>query len=159
MSKENKAFAVLIIQGLTLVGIACAPYFENGTMDFSLRPHQWNKTTGLIINIFSFSFFTACIWAMKSNFEVKAKPKDSAELVTAWPFSIVRNPIYLVALILGIGWSLSFWSLWSSLLTVLLYFVLVVKIFFEEEFLIEKFGDEYKKYKTSVPKLLPKRLW
>ena len=155
-SKNFQALLILIIQGLTIAGIVIAPYFELGYYDFSLLPFKWHKAIGMFINFFGLIFLGICLKSMKSNFEVRAKPRDKATLVTQWPFSWVRNPIYLVVIILGLGWSLSFWSIWSLILTILLYFVLLKKISLEEEFLLEKFGIEYQNYLKKVPKLFPK---
>ncbi len=69
------------------------------------------------------------------------------------PFKYVRHPVYLFSIIF-IG---------SRPTMTLFYFVMFICIviyfyigsFYEEKKLIEKFGNDYKKYQTRVPRLIP----
>lgn len=157
-AKNRQALIILSLQGLVMVGVTLAPYLEHGDYDFSLTPFIWHKWVGFLINIIGFIFLIFSFLSMNKNFTIPAQPKETAHLVIRWPFSWVRNPIYFAALILGIGWSLSFWSIGSLLLTIILYLVLKKKITLEEYYLYQKFGKEYIDYKNAVPQLFPKIL-
>jgi protein-S-isoprenylcysteine O-methyltransferase Ste14 len=79
------------------------------------------------------------------------------QLATAGPYAHVRNPIYLGSIILGFGMVLMIGDrrlLTLCLLTFLsLYFGLIPA---EEEFLSQKFREEYERYCRNVPRLLPR---
>jgi protein-S-isoprenylcysteine O-methyltransferase Ste14 len=79
------------------------------------------------------------------------------QLATAGPYAHVRNPIYLGSIILGFGMVLMIGDrrlLTLCLLTFLsLYFGLIPA---EEEFLSQKFQEEYERYCRNVPRLLPR---
>ncbi|HEX8296648.1 MAG TPA: isoprenylcysteine carboxylmethyltransferase family protein [Chthoniobacteraceae bacterium] len=82
---------------------------------------------------------------------------EAPRLATDGPYAHVRNPIYLGSVILGLGMVGLLGDPW-----LILPHVLVFAVFFcaivpaEEQFLGRQFGDEYAKYRRSVPKLLPR---
>jgi protein-S-isoprenylcysteine O-methyltransferase Ste14 len=82
---------------------------------------------------------------------------EGSKLATAGPYAHVRNPIYLGSVILGFGMVLIIGDrrlLIPCVLTFLaLYFGLIPA---EEEFLNQKFREEYDKYCRNVPRLLPR---
>jgi protein-S-isoprenylcysteine O-methyltransferase Ste14 len=82
---------------------------------------------------------------------------EGDKLATAGPYAHVRNPIYLGSIILGFGMVLVIGDrrlLPLCLLTFLaLYFGLIPA---EEEFLSQKFREEYERYCRNVPRLLPR---
>jgi protein-S-isoprenylcysteine O-methyltransferase Ste14 len=82
---------------------------------------------------------------------------EGSKLATAGPYAHVRNPIYLGSVILGIGMVLMIGDkrlLTLCLLTFLaLYFGLIPA---EEEYLSQKFREEYERYRRNVPRLLPR---
>jgi protein-S-isoprenylcysteine O-methyltransferase Ste14 len=81
--------------------------------------------------------------------------KEAHRLITAWPYSWVRHPIYtgLVIAVAGSG------LVWNSALTLLLAALLVIPFWFHtvfEELLFERhFGDEFRAYRARVPRLVP----
>lgn len=78
-----------------------------------------------------------------------------AVLVESGPFAVVRHPQYLGAMLL----------MWASILisqhwlSVIIGVVLMVLIYAEtpseEQYLIERFGDDYKRYMGRVPRMNP----
>ncbi len=78
------------------------------------------------------------------------------KLVTYGIFSIVRNPLYMFSLIGMTG---------IAIISVHIVLIVVVPVFFavlyyflikrEEAFLLEAFGDEYKEYMKSTPRIIP----
>ena len=91
---------------------------------------------------------------------------DARGLVTAGPYSIVRNPLYVgnvlnsVGVLLACSGGLSgpplfrLW-IWGISLLVVLYASLIS---LEEEFLSGQFGQEYWEYHRRVPAFLPRSL-
>lgn len=81
--------------------------------------------------------------------------KQGHRLITAWPYSWVRHPVYAGLVIAIVGSALT----WNSLLTLVLGVLLVAPLWFHthyEELLFEQhFGDEFRTYRERVPRLVP----
>jgi protein-S-isoprenylcysteine O-methyltransferase Ste14 len=78
------------------------------------------------------------------------------QLIQDGPYSIVRNPMYLGIILIGLGTVLFILEFWTAVLFaalfILRYWTLFVK---EEKTLQEYFGAQYAAYKRSVPRLIP----
>ncbi|MBN1447364.1 MAG: isoprenylcysteine carboxylmethyltransferase family protein [Bacteroidetes bacterium] len=90
----------------------------------------------------------------------------ASKLVTSGPFAFVRNPLYVgnILIYLGIGvmsMALFPWLQLGALLWFFFQYTMIVKE--EEQFLREKFGQEYEDYCSRVPRFLfrltPYRSW
>ncbi|MFZ5453458.1 MAG: methyltransferase family protein [Thermodesulfobacteriota bacterium] len=78
-------------------------------------------------------------------------------LNTTGVYSLVRHPLYLGNFLIWLGISL-FWGLWwFSLIIVLILWLYYERIMFaEEEFLREKFGDDFTVWADQTPAFIPK---
>lgn len=81
----------------------------------------------------------------------------SKELITEGPYSICRNPLYIGSFMLAIGVGLCF----ENLLILLLIPAIIIPVHIatacmEESHLESKFGEQYRIYKQSVPRFLPR---
>lgn len=78
-------------------------------------------------------------------------------LVKQGPYALVRNPMYLGIILIGLGIVLVLFKWWVAIFFILVFSVryayLIVK---EEKKLIEHFGSEYRDYMSSVPRLFPR---
>jgi len=80
-------------------------------------------------------------------------------LITNGPFGYVRNPLYLGNMLLYAGVGVMSMALYPWLLTVAIvwfyaqYYLIVTK---EEEYLAERFGEEYEAYSKAVRRFLPR---
>lgn len=79
-------------------------------------------------------------------------------LVTKGPYAYVRNPLYLGNMIMHCGFgvmSLAIfpWLVIAALLFFILQYSLIVRS--EEDYLAKRFGDEYERYRQSVPRFIP----
>lgn len=85
------------------------------------------------------------------------KQAEAAELNTTGPYSLVRNPLYVGRIVnfTGLAMLTGSWVYGALvfLISVLVYERIAV---FEEEFLRNKFGEEYVHWATAVPALLPR---
>ena len=77
--------------------------------------------------------------------------KPTTALVVSGPYRLTRNPMYLALAFLYVGlalWFLVFWALvlLPAVIAVTQYFVITR----EEQYLEEKFGDDYRQYKARV---------
>ena len=77
--------------------------------------------------------------------------KPALAIVTDGPFQHTRNPMYVSFLLLYAGLALLSGSPWMLLLLFPLFYILDQKVITpEEEYLAEKFGEEYTDYKARV---------
>lgn len=88
-------------------------------------------------------------------------PGSERRLVTAGPYGLVRNPLYLGTLLISAGVALmSGW--WPILVTYLIVFWLgyYAVILWEERRLESQFGGAYRDYFDTIPRLVPTgRVW
>ena len=87
--------------------------------------------------------------------------KKIQSLVTAGPYSVVRNPLYTLSVIGAVGVGAQLGSFTLAIVTgAVAYFVFLLVILKEEQVLAERFGVTYAEYKAQVPRLFPKfSLW
>jgi protein-S-isoprenylcysteine O-methyltransferase Ste14 len=76
------------------------------------------------------------------------------ELVTSGPFALVRHPMYLGALIAGVGGVLLYRT-WAALLAIAHVAVFFVRAGKEEQALAAEFGETWRRYAQRVPAGLP----
>lgn len=86
----------------------------------------------------------------------RSRELNAPSLVKEGPYSMTRNPLYLGNLINLFGVLL---AMSLPLIIFILSFLIIFTIYFliiisEEKFLEERFGDEYREYKRSVPRVL-----
>jgi len=109
--------------------------------------------------------FTLCVWTVKCFIkygEGTPAPWDPPrKLVISGPYGYSRNPMITGALLLLLAEALFFHS-WPIAAWLILFFV-GNAIYFplvEEKGLEKRFGDEYLKYKSRVPRWIPRlRTW
>ena len=82
--------------------------------------------------------------------------KKNSHLTTTGPYSVIRNPLYLGNLIIGLGFAIISNSILWILIFLLSFFIIYVNLIKKEEIkLSELFGDEFSQYKIKVPMLIP----
>ena len=126
-------------------------YFSSKKIDLINIPLQ------LEISIFILSagiliFLNPVLQFIKSKTTVNPiQFEDVNKLVTSGIFKYSRNPMYLGMLMIVLSTSIFYLNIYS-ILTPLLFILWINKfqIKREEEFLIEKFGDEYLSYKKKT---------
>lgn len=100
-------------------------------------------------------------WILKhnrpGNFNIRPELKPGAQLVTEGPYAVVRHPMYVAVLWLGLAAVLLYASSIALILWGLLYWVLDRKARLEERFLRDQFPD-YAAYADRVGRFLPKRV-
>ena len=84
-----------------MILVLVTPYFDKGFIQLNWLPFTSYKFLGLVFEFAAAILAVSSLIAMKNDFEIRVEPKN--RLVTSWPFSMVRNPIYL-ALVLFWSW-------------------------------------------------------
>jgi protein-S-isoprenylcysteine O-methyltransferase Ste14 len=120
------------------------------------KPSEWClKVAGLFLVL---SGLGVRAWAAGfAGRHTRSSKIEGSKLATAGPYAHVRNPIYIGSVILGFGMVLMIGDrrLWApcAITFLALYFGLIPA---EEEFLSQKFGEDYEVYCRHVPRLLPR---
>ena len=77
-------------------------------------------------------------------------------LITAGPFSMVRNPLYFFSLIMLLGFSLALKSIYLPLSLLLIFVIFhIPTIANEEKKLQNTHGEKFEDYVRSTPRLIP----
>lgn len=102
--------------------------------------------------------FILSVMQMKDNWRAGVQKKDNTELVTDGIYSISRNPAFLGFDLMYIGILMAFFNWYLCLFTtiaLLLFHLQIVNV--EEDFLIERFGNEYLAYRKKVCRYLGRK--
>lgn len=98
------------------------------------------------------------IWARRRlgrNWSGTVTLKENHELIRTGPYRWVRHPIYTGLLFGFLGTAVSLCE-WRGLAAIALATVaLLLKIRLEEDWMIETFGDSYRRYRADVRALVP----
>jgi len=82
--------------------------------------------------------------------------KKEQTLITTGIFRYIRHPIYAGGIIGVFGFYLAFRSLFILIFMTIAYFVIFRhRLLFEEDMMVESFGDEYKEYMKQTKRLFP----
>ncbi len=110
---------------------------------------------GYVIWVFSLYFGLISFWTFKKRGGVEKGKSyvNTTKLVDRGPYALVRHPQYLG----GILFTLSI-TLWTQLLISLILSIIIIVLicqwtYVEDRNLIEKFGEEYKRYIERVPRI------
>ena len=147
MKKRLKINGIIIFAAFVLL-IAFPSYF--------LR-HKKFGTYETIAQIFGIMFillgqlFRASARGFKSE-----RSFNSGHLVIGGPYTLVRNPMYLGILLIGLGVVLVLFKLWVACLFLFIFFLrYILLIFKEEKKLLSAFPQEYPDYCNKVPRIFP----
>lgn len=84
------------------------------------------------------------------------KKQLARTLNTKGIYSVVRHPLYLGNFLMWLGLIIYTGNLWFILASVLLYWIYYERIMFaEEDFLKQKFGDDFHEWAAQTPAILP----
>ena len=76
---------------------------------------------------------------------------NTPEIIVKGPFKFTRNPMYLMMLLVNLGFAIVLSEVWILLFLPVLTLVLYhIAIKHEEVYLEEKFGESYRAYKSNV---------
>ncbi|MBV8082485.1 MAG: isoprenylcysteine carboxylmethyltransferase family protein [Candidatus Eremiobacteraeota bacterium] len=103
------------------------------------------------------------IWAVGySGATTRADVVTAPQLVTAGPYALMRNPLYVGNALIALGFTIAFSAVPTAQFVWLLVFVVVLLVTvyaaiipLEEEYLARAFGMRYTEYTTLVPRFIP----
>ncbi|GAB4367255.1 MAG: hypothetical protein Kow0042_07770 [Calditrichia bacterium] len=127
------------------------------TVIYFARPTVESFLLGLLIMVVGESLR---LWGVSyAGGATRTRNVGAPRLVTAGPFSRVRNPLYLGNMIIYTGAALiaNVWMPWLIFVVWIFFgiqYYLIVQL--EEGKLSELFGEEYLEYKKRVPRFIPR---
>ena len=151
MNKNLKFVSPVLMWLIVILGIIAIFIFSPTNKLFST-----NYLTISLAILFVIYWLIMFSWSIKFHKQAPFSTFKINKLTKNGPYKFVRHPIYSADIILGIGIFLFFPS--QKILSCLIWLIIVLSIWMklEEKSLIIKFGNEYKKYKSSTPMLIPK---
>ena len=112
-------------------------------------PHRVFQVVGLLLLAIGVPWLFLSLVALNRKY-------NRDQLDTGGIYGIVRNPIYGAWVVLLIPGLVVLFPSWPLLLTPLVaYIAFRARIWQEEAYLEERFGDAYRTYRSEVPELLP----
>ncbi|HSE12127.1 MAG TPA: isoprenylcysteine carboxylmethyltransferase family protein [Rudaea sp.] len=140
------------LPGCTHAGSAILPGF---LCDNVIAPGRTVYLTGIVVLVGGLAF---SVWARRwlgRNWSGVVTLKQDHELVRGGPYRYVRHPIY-TGILFGFAGSAIARDEWRGVFAVAIaYLALWRKLKLEERWMVERFGDAYRKFQADVPALIP----
>ena len=152
MTKQNTDHAqVMVPPPLVFLGYLIGALILNWIVPF---PAPWTFVLRLVggLAIIGGILFvgSAFLQMRKSNTPVDPREPVTA-FVTSGPYRFTRNPIYLGFFLIYLGFTLLAGTLWGLIASPFLIWTITQAVIHAEEiYLTEKFGEQYKQYRSRV---------
>ncbi len=148
MSNKSKGILLVAVQFFLLAAIVLVPHGTAWPIPQALG------TSALILMMLGLSITLFGIVSLGNSLTATPVPKQDATLRTTGMYAIVRHPIYLGLLLIGLGLTIPAGSFLTVFVFVLLVLTLSYKARFEERLLLDKFSD-YREYSSRVGRIIP----
>jgi len=110
---------------------------------------------GLVLTIVGIAFALWARFYLGRNWSGRVTVKEDHELIRSGPYAIVRHPIYTGFLVALTGTVIAI----GEIRAILALFIVGIGLHFksktEEQFMSEKFGEQYAIYRREVKSLIP----
>ncbi len=149
--KDHGTIVTLIVG--SLVAILVNPVWDIATSRYLPVFFFWIGAAfilcGVIIRIYA-------VWSMREFFTTYIQIGSSQKVFKAGPYRFVRHPAYFGSIVLLVGFSLCFRTIFGVISSLLISaFIFSFRISFEEKELVKRFGSEYGDYKKHTWGLIP----
>lgn len=112
---------------------------------------------GEVIDIFGITFILlGQILRVSARGYKSAYSQNGHSLITGGPYTLVRNPMYLGILLIGLGIALTLFKWWVVSIFLVVFTVRYILLIFKEEKKLQVlFPKDYLDYQQRVPRLMP----
>ncbi len=141
--EKLKAYTFVFLQFL-LIGIILV----TGKMIAENKIYFFVELSGVLIGCW------AIISLKIGNFNATPTVKKNAHLVKHGPYKFLRHPMYLAVLLVVFALISDDFTFWRLLAGILLFVVLIFKLFYEEKLLLAHF-KEYSDYMKTTKRFIP----
>ena len=117
---------------------------------------DWLRWIGAGISALGIPLFFWMFRCLSKNLTDTVVVREEHNLVTTGIYGWVRHPLYSIAAILVVGFTLLTANWFLALAGIGTVGMLVIRTNKEEEMLIERYGDVYRSYMQSTGRFLPK---
>lgn len=138
---------LVIIQLVCLIVLVIIPYSRNRS--------SLTNVAGSIFIFIALIILSIAAVNLRPSLTIMPEPKVGAPFITKGIYKIVRHPMYLGVILIGVGLSLIKYSLVGILFTVILIVDLKIKHRYEDRLLLEKWPAA-REYQGKVGALFPK---
>lgn len=115
------------------------------------------SAVGIALTLIGSFYYAKSVRGLGEFFSTNIEIKHWHKLITTGSFGFVRHPLYLCAIAIYAGISLTANSLACAALLVLFFLPWTAwRIRLEEKMLAREFGKEFQEYKKAVPAVIPK---
>lgn len=142
--------------GAIAAGLAAPVADLAGLPTVAALDRPWLRITGLAVAALAIIATVAAQMAMGASWRIGVDETEHTALVTAGPFTLVRNPIYtaVIGLVCGLTLSVPNVIAYIGLVLVILGIELQVRRV-EEPYLLHTHGERYRRYAAGVGRFLP----
>ncbi len=149
----RQKYFLLAMMPISLALIWLLPHGDrHGWLTFEA---DWLRYAGLGLNIIATSILLAALHNLGRQYSGYITVQKNHKLVQHGIYGVIRHPIYLRALLSGIGTPLIFRSWLVFPMFVLMVVFAGVRIRQEERLLAAEFGDEFEAYRKRTWRLVP----
>jgi len=110
---------------------------------------------GVVLTIAGIAFAVWARFAIGRNWSATVTIKQDHELIRSGPYALVRHPIYSGILLALLGTAIAVDELRGLIAIVLFVAGFWLKSRTEESFMLQQFGDQYRRYQRQVKALIP----
>jgi protein-S-isoprenylcysteine O-methyltransferase Ste14 len=152
MTKQNTDHAqVMVPPPLVFLGYLIGALILNWIVPF---PAPWTFILRLVarLAIIGGILFIGSAFLQMRKSNTSVDPRETVNsLVTGGPYRFTRNPIYLGLFLIYLGFTLLAGTLWGLIASPFLIWTITQAVIHAEEiYLEEKFGEQYKQYRSRV---------
>lgn len=122
----------------------------------ALRLPPWLRWIGLASGVLSSLLMYWTLSNLGKNLTDTVVTRSNAHLVTTGPYRFVRHPFYVTAALLMLSVTLLTASWLIGVSSVVVLGLLAIRTPKEEQMLVERFGDEYEKYRATTGIFFPR---
>jgi len=134
-----------------------SPLWNLFGLHFSNTVHLFQVILGIAVALFGLLMIIRSVEVLGFDYAtvVYLYYPEESKLIDHKIYSIVRNPLYAGAIVVGLGGALLRFSTYAFVFWILVLMLFVLHIHFvEDKELVERFGDSFRKYQRRVPSLL-----
>lgn len=151
----DKILLVLVVLGGTLIPIL---HLTTGGLSFAnFHPPSWLPATGVALLIPGLWLFWRSHADLGKNWSVTTELREDHTLITSGVYEHIRHPMYAAILLLCLAQPFLIHN-WIAGLAGPLSFIpmLLLRRNYEEQMMIDEFGDRYREYALRTGRILPK---
>ncbi len=160
LDRSREGWPILIgirTLGLVTLGSTAAWLWEPAWFEWASRPMpmgvRWTGVAGFACAV---AWLIWMFHTLGRNLTDTVVVRRDAYLVDDGPYRFVRNPMYTGILMVGMTLGLALGTWLVPLAASLMFTLLALRTRTEEKYLIERFGDRYRRYMARVGRFLPK---